>query len=227
MLHLTLQSPACLALAHSVLQIEHWIALLGILGVIILGRSINHSVAPLVLLLAEVVDATNTSCRYTLLWTIVVALGALWNLDTTRLAVATKVSLGSRIDEVDAIYIHKVVVESYWQRIGNGHESTLTIRLHIVLLAADVYNHLTGLWSIDIEVSTVLLVNLRELIALDSGLSDECIGRNLNLLRHLDKRALRLETKMTSYSLTITATKLTITCCIEVQTVRTIGTAIR
>ena len=118
-------------------------------------------------------------------------------------------------------------METNRQRIGNSHETALTIRQHIVLLATDVYYNLASLRSIYAEISTTIFVNLWELIARNGVLNSYCIGRNLNTLWHLDIWALWLETKVTGNSLAITTTKFAITSSIKVQTVWTIGATIR
>ena len=117
-------------------------------------------------------------------------------------------------------------METHGQRIGNGHEATLTIGLHIVFLAADVDHHLAGLRSLNTEIGTTLAVNLRELVAGDGILDSLGICRHLDFLGHLDIGALGLKTQMTGYCLAITATQFTIAGGVKVQTVRTIGTII-
>ena len=97
-------------------------------------------------------------------------------------------------------------METNGQGIGNSHEVALTIALHVVFLVADVEHHLAGLGSCDTEISTTFLINLGELVTRNGCLGNESIGRNLNLLRHLDIGALGLVTQMTGYSLAITAT---------------------
>ena len=119
---------------------------------------------------------------YALLWTIVVALGTLGHLKTSGLTVRTKVGLAGRIHEVHTINIHEIVVEANRQRIGNSHEATTTVWLHIIFLAADIHNDLLGLWCVDAEISTALLVNLGELIAGNGILDSHSIGRDVNLL---------------------------------------------
>ena len=118
-------------------------------------------------------------------------------------------------------------MEPTYERIGNSHPAPLSVRLHIIFLAADVEHHLTGLRSLDTEICTSLLVHLRELIAGNGCLCDKGILRNFYLLWHLDIRTLRLIAEESCYSLTITATQLTIACRIEMQTIRTVATVIR
>ena len=163
-----------------------------------------------------------------LLWTVVVALRTFGNFQATGLAVATEVGLTGRIDEVHTINIHEVIVEANRQRIGHSHEATLTVGLHVVLLTADIYNDLLGLWSLNAEVGTTLLVNLRELIARDGILYSHCISRNLNLLSHGQVGwTLGFKAEVAGNSLTIAAAQLTIASGIEVQTVRTVRTVVR
>ena len=211
------------------LEVENWITLLGILGKFVFSWRVYQSMTPLTYLrvIAVVIDATNLTVGNALLRTVVITLRTLRNFKTTSLAVATEIGLRCRIDEVDTLDIHEIVVETYRQRIGNSHETALTIGLHIIFLTADVYNHFAGLRSVDAEISTTLFVNLRKLVARNGVLYCYCIGRNFNTLWHLDIRTLRLESQMTCHGLTITATELAIACCIKVQTVRTIATAIR
>ena len=82
-LHLTLQGPAGLAFAHTMLQVEHGIALLQALLLIVLSGGIDHRMTPLVLLVTPIVDAADRACGYTLLRTVIVALGSLGNLKTS------------------------------------------------------------------------------------------------------------------------------------------------
>ena len=118
-------------------------------------------------------------------------------------------------------------MESGHEGISHCHKVTLAVGLHVVLLAADIDNDLTGLRSGDAEIGTAFLVHLRILIAGDGGLGDDGIGRSLDALGHLDIRALRLITQETGDGLTIAAAQLTITGSVEVQTVRTVRTVIR
>ena len=92
-LHLSLQRPAGLALAHTMLQVEHRIALLEALLLIVLSRCIDHGMTPLALFLTIVIDAANTSGGHTLLRTVVVALWSLRHLETTSLTVCTEEGL--------------------------------------------------------------------------------------------------------------------------------------
>ena len=189
------------------LQVEHGIALLGVLGQLILGRRVDQGVAPLAKLGvgAMVVDAAHLTVRNALLRTVVVALGAFGHLKAASLTVAAEVGLRGGIDEVHAVDVHEIIVETYGQRVGNSHEGTLSVGLHVVLLAADVDNDLAGLRSLDAEVGPALLVNLRELIAGNGVLHSHGIGRHLNLLRHVDVRTLRLKAEVTGHGLSIAA----------------------
>ena len=161
--------------------------------------------------------------RNALLRTIVVAFRTLGYLETTSLAVASKVGFRGRIDEIHAVNIHEIIVEANRQRIGNSHETTLTIGFHVILLTANIDDNLASFRSLNTEIGTALLVNLREFVAGNSVLNSYCIGGHHNLLsyRHV-LRTLRLETELASYSLTITATQLTIACSIKMQAVRTV-----
>ena len=191
MLHAALLAPASLILTHTVLQVKNGVFLLTLL---IFGGRIDHGVAPLMGSVGIIVDAAHLSVDYALLWTVVVALFTLRNLDTTSLTIATEEGLGSRVDEADTIGLHEIVVESRNQRVGDSHEVTLAIGLHGIFLTTDVDNHLAGFRSRYAEIGTTFLVDLGEFIARNGGLSDKGIGRDLNLLRHLDERALRLKT---------------------------------
>ena len=109
-------------------------------------------------------------------------------------------------------------MEANGQRIGDSHKVSFTIRLHVVLLAADVDHHLLGLRRIDAEVGTTLLVNLRELVAGDGILYGNGIGRYINFLnghRHVG-RTLGLKAEVTSNGFTIAATQLAIAGGVEV-----------
>ena len=189
MLHVSLFAPSGLIFTHAMLQVKHWIFLLSLL---IVCRSINHCMAPLVGRLGKIIQATHLSLGHTLLRTIIVTLIAFRNLDTTRLTVTTEEGLCCGINKTDTIDFHEIVVESRNQRISNCHPVTLSIGLHIIFLSTDINDHLTGFRSRNAEISSMLFVHLRELIARDCRLSNNSINRNLNLLWHLDKRTLRL-----------------------------------
>ena len=83
-------------------------------------------------------------------------------------------------------------MEAYGQRIGDSHEVTLAVGLHLVFLAADINDDLAGFGSCNAEIGTAFLVNFRKFIARNGGLSDESIGGHLYLLRHFNVRTLRL-----------------------------------
>ena len=181
-LHLSLQGPTGLAFAHTMLQIEHRIALLEALLLIVLSRGIDHCMTPGLLLVAVVVDAAYTTSGHTLLWTVVVALRTLRHLETTSLTVRSEEGLRSGIDEVHAVDIHEVIVEAHGQRICHSHEDTIALRLHLILLAADVDDNLLGLRRIDTEVGTTLRVYLGEVVARNGVLTRHSISRHVDLL---------------------------------------------
>ena len=118
-------------------------------------------------------------------------------------------------------------MEAHHEGVGDSHPTALAVRLHIVFLVADIEHHLLGIRSLQVEISSALFVEFGELIARHGGLSDESIGRHLYFLDcrfHL--RALRLISQETSHCLAITAAQFTVTCCIEVQTVGTVGATV-
>ena len=94
-------------------------------------------------------------------------------------------------------------MEARHEGIGDGHEVTLAVGLHVVLLVADVDDDLTGLRGRDAEIGATFLVDLGELIARNGGLGDEGIGRYLNAFGHLDVGTLGLVAQMTGGGLTI------------------------
>ena len=224
MLHVSLVAPTGLAFTHTVLQVEHGVALLGVL--FILSGRIDHGVAPLLLLVAVVEDAAHAASGNTLLGTVVVALGTLGDLDAARLAVTTEEGLRGGIDEVHAIDVHEIVMEAHGQGIGDSHPASLAVGLHVVLLVADIDNHLTGLRGLDAEIGAPFLIDLREFVARNGGLCDEGIGRYLNPLGHLDIWPLGLVAEEACHGLTIAAAQLTVARCVEVQTVRTVGAVV-
>ena len=126
-LHVALLRPSCLVLAHAMLQVEHGVALLGVLLRLILCGSVNHGVAPFLLFLAVIVDAAHLSGGHSLLRTVVVALGSLGNLDTASLAVAAEEGLGGRVDEVHTANVHEIVVETNHQGISHSSPTSLTV----------------------------------------------------------------------------------------------------
>ena len=117
-------------------------------------------------------------------------------------------------------------MESHGQRVGDGHETTLTVGLHVIFLAADIDDDLAGLWSLDAEIGTALLVNFREFVAGNSSLSGDGIGGDLYALGHINMRALGLVTKETSHSLAIAATEFAIAGSIEMQAVGAVGAVV-
>ena len=205
------------------LQVKYGIALLALL---VVGRRIDHGVTPGALLLAVVVDAAHLSVGYALLRTVIVTLRAFGNLDAASLTVATEEGLCAWVDEPHAVDFHKIVVEAHGQRVGDGHEVSFAIGLHVVLLAADIDNDFAGLWSLDAEVGASLLVNLREVVAGHGGLGDERIGGHLNLLGHVDVRTFRLVAQEACHGLAVAAPQLTVTGSVKVQAVRTVGAVV-
>ena len=173
-----------------------------------------------------VVDTTHLSVRNTCLRTVVVALGALGHFDTTALAVATEIGLTGRVDEVNAVDVHEVIVETHGQRIGLGHEATLAVGLHRVFLAADVDHDLAGLGCIDIEIGATLLVDLRELVAGDGVLDGDGVGGHHDLRGYLHLRPPGFEAQVTGDGLAIAAAQLTVAGSVKVQTVRTVGAVV-
>ena len=220
-LHVSLLAPAGLILTHTMLQIEHRVALLDVLLGIIASGGIDHGVAPCLLLITEVVDAAHLSVLNTLLWTIVVTFWSFRNLEATSLTVTAEEGLCSRIDEVHTTDIHEIIVEALHQRISNSHPATFAIRLHVVFLVADIQHYLLCIRSTQVEIAATLRVDLREVVTGNGGLGNLCIGRNNDFLAwHL--RTLGFEAQETGNGLAIAAAQLTIACSIEVQTVRTV-----
>ena len=231
-LHLALIHPTGLALAHAVLQVEHGVALLALL---ILGGGIDQGVAPdtcfvytLGIVDGRVVDAAHTAVGDALLRTVVVALGTLRHLQTARFAVAAEEGLAGGIDEVHALDVHEVIVEAHGQRIGDCHEAVLAVGLHVILLAADIYDDFLGLGCMNAEVGAALLVHLGEGVAGDGGLGCDGILGHLNLFSlcngHLGPFG--LESELTGYGFAIAATQLAIAGGVEVQAVGAVGTVV-
>ena len=226
MLHVSLLGPACLVLTHSVLQIENWIAPLAVLLQIVTCRSVDHNVSPCLSRRAVIIETTHLSLGNVLLRTVVVSLWTLWNLDAASLTVVSCEGLGRGIDEARTADVDEVIVETGSQRIGDSHESTFPIGLHLIFLVANVEHDLTSLWGLDVEVGTSLFVNFREIPAWQGGLRDESIIRNLQFLWHLDVGTFGLKAQKTGCSLPIAASQLTVAGGVKVKTVRTVGTAV-
>ena len=113
-------------------------------------------------------------------------------------------------------------MEAHGQRIGDCHEAALAVGLHVVLLAAHVDDDLTSLGSLNAEVGTTLLVDLREVVARHGGLCNEGIGRHFNLLGHVDVRTLGFIAEEACHGLAVAATQLAVAGSIEVQAVGTV-----
>ena len=112
------------------------------------------------------------------------------------------------------------------QRVGDCHEAAFAVRLHLILLVADVNHDFLGLRRMDIKIGSTLFINLRELVARNSRLSSHGILRHFNLLGNRHLRTLRLVAKETAGRLAVATTQLTIARSIEVQAVGTIGASL-
>ena len=226
MLHVALFAPTGLILAHAMLQVEHRIAFLGILLQVVFCRCIDHRVTPFLGGFREVVERANLTRGDTGLWTVVVALGTLRNLDTTRLTVTAEEGLCGGVDEVYAADVHEVIVETRYQRIGHAHPTALAVGLHVVLLATDVEHHLAGLGGLDAEIGATLTVDLGEFVAGDGGLCQHGILGHLDAPGHLDIGAHGLEAEVAGHGLAIATAQLTVAGSVEVETVGAVGTVV-
>ena len=158
-LHIALMAPARLVLSHSVLQIEHWIALV-LIG-FIFCRRINHGSAELALRCSIVRYRTNLTLCYSLLRTIVVAFGSLRNLQTTRLSAAAEIGFAGWIYYLYTIHIQEIIVEAYYQWVRNTIPVAIQILLHRILLSADVEDYLLCLRCMELDVGTAVFIHTR------------------------------------------------------------------
>ena len=110
MLHVALTAPSCLVLTHTVLQVKYGIAFFAFL---VRCRCINHGMTPLIGRLGVIGDTAYLSVCHSLLWTVVITFRPLGYLNTSRLTVAAKESLGSRIDDIDSADIDEIIVEAH------------------------------------------------------------------------------------------------------------------
>ncbi len=227
-LHVALFAPTRLVLAHTVLQVEHWVAFLAVGLQVIFCRRVDHGMAPRLLFVAVVVEAAHLTGGHTLLWAVVVAFRTFGHFYAARLAAAAEESLRSRVDEVDAAYVHKVVVEAHHERVRHGSPTALAVALHVIFLAADVEHHTGGIGRFHIEIAAALLVDLRELVARHGRLGDEGVGRHFHLSDvRLHLGALGRIAEESCHSLAVAATQFAVTGCIEMQFVGAVGAAVR
>ena len=164
---------------------------------------------------------------YALLRTVVVSFVTFRYLNTASFTITSKECFCRRINEVNTINIHEIVVETNNQWIGNSHPTTFTIALHFIFLATYIKYYLICFWSMEIEIGTTFFVNFREFVAWYCCLCDESISRNFYTFRHLDIWTLWGVAEKTCYCFAIAAAQFAIAGCIKMQTVRTITTTIR
>ena len=69
-------------------------------------------------------------------------------------------------------------MEAHRQGFGYCHKAALAIGLHIVLLATDIHDDFLGLWSMDAEVGTTLLIYFGEIVPRDGSLGCDGIFGN-------------------------------------------------
>ena len=124
------------------LQVEHGVAPLDVLLLVVAGGGVDHGVAPLTGGRGIIVDAAHLSVVDALLRTVVVALGALGYLNAASLTVTAEEGLGGGVDEVDTADVHEIVMEAHHQRVGDGTPYAVLVTPHVVFLAADVDHRL-------------------------------------------------------------------------------------
>ena len=156
--------------------------------------------------------------RYALAGTVVVTLGTFRYLDAACLTMATEEGLGSGVNEVHTVDAHEVVVETHGKRIGDSHETALSIGFHIIFFAADVHHDIPGLRGTEVEVCTTLLVHLRECVTGDGSLCCDGICGYFDFLVCYGQigRTFGFETEVSCHGLTVAATQFAISCRIEV-----------
>ena len=172
MLHVSLFTPSCLILAHSMLQVKYWIVFLSLF---VLRRGIYHGMPPFLSCIGIVVDRTNLPVLDSLLWAIVVSLSPLGNLYTTSLTVAPEECLCGGVDDIYPPNIDKIIMESYHQGIGDSTPDSFLVTTHVIFLTTDIYDYTTGKRCIQTEIGTALFVNFWEVISWNGGLSGHSI----------------------------------------------------
>lgn len=157
--HEALLMPSTFVLAHTMLQIEHRVLLIGI-GLVFSG-GVDVTSSGFALHAGEVLAFSHLSMIDTLLVGIVSGIfRALWYLQSTRNASATIESVGTRIGHLYTIYPKKIIVEAYHQRVCSDRPCAVGVFRHGVFAAADVRHHLFRLWGAQLEDGPPLAVYL-------------------------------------------------------------------
>ena len=110
---------------------------------------------------------------YVLLRTIVVAFCSFWYFQTACFTAAAEVGFAGRVNNLHAIYIQKIVVESYYQRIAHAVPVAIQILFHLILLAADVEDYFLCLRSMELYISSAVLIYTRIVAVWNDSLQGE------------------------------------------------------
>ena len=152
MVHATLCAPSRLVLCHSVLQVEHWVFLLGCL---VIGRCIYHSAAPLLLTLGIVFHRAHLTFCHSSLRTVVITFLTFSYLNLTCHTTATEDGVGVGIRHSESIHFEEVIVIAHNKWVGHTGPYSMNILLHRVFLSANIHNNTACLGGKYCEVSAV------------------------------------------------------------------------
>lgn len=187
--HEALLMPSTLILAHTMLQIENGVLLIGI-GLVFSG-GIDVTSSGLALHAGEVLTFSHLSMIDALLVGIVSGIfRALRYLQSTRNASATIESVGTRIGHLHTVYPKKIIVEAYHQRICSDRPRAFRVLCHGILAAADIGNHLFRIGSVQLEYCPTLVVYLwilrhgHVILTYRGGLRHACLASQCHQSHH-------------------------------------------
>ena len=158
---MALLGPAVLVLTATVLQVQHRIALGGIL--VIFGRGIDEDVTHRLVHLGPVVDFPHLALRDVLHGVEVLVHGR--DVDAAAPAAGAVVVEAGRVGDVGAVDVQLIVVESFILRSGFADPGAVGALDEVVLDAADVQFHGLGVGRFHAHADAALGIDHRILLA--------------------------------------------------------------
>ena len=110
-----------------------------------------------------------------LLRAIVIALCPFGYLDAARHAATTEEGARRGIYHPESVYQQEIIVESHRQRVGLHAPPAVLVHGHLILLAANICLQAFHIGSVATEISTVVLVDTREVAAVHIGGGCHCV----------------------------------------------------
>ena len=154
---LALEGPAGLVLAAAVLQVQHRIALPGI--VVIFGRDIHPRGAPSLQGRGPVTLQAHVAPRHVLVQVEIHA--RLGNVDGAGVRSGAEIVLAGRIARAETVHDEEIVVETGLQRVRRDPPGAFALADHRIHLAADVHAHFPGLRGRHLEGDAEVVVDFR------------------------------------------------------------------